>query len=119
MYFIIKCLRGSGSMRDFVTCGVGHSRLVLQLSLNLSLPSHSCREGVSTHPALLQGGWVGPCRQKGKDTRRAKDAFTSQKGPKARQTWGERKEEREREREMNQHGNTLLLRNLAALLQRC
>lgn len=30
MYFIIKCLRGSGSMRDFVTCGVGHSRLVLK-----------------------------------------------------------------------------------------
>lgn len=71
--------------------------------LHGSLPSHSCGEGVSTHPALLQGGWVGACRQKGKDTRRAKDAFTSQKGPKARQTWGERKEERERERESQNH----------------
>lgn len=72
--------------------------------LHGSLPSHSCGEGVSTHPALLQGGWVGACRQKDKDTRRVKDAFTSQKGPKARQTWGERKEERERERESQNDG---------------
>lgn len=38
-------------------------------------------------------------RAEGKAQKRAKTTFTSQKGPKVRQTWGERKEGMEREGE--------------------
>lgn len=62
-------------------------------------------------PALLPAGAAEPeevraGEQKGKaqkKKKRAKTTFTSQKGPKVRQTWGERKEGMEREGESQHH----------------
>lgn len=45
-------------------------------------------------------------RGEGKAQKRAKTTFTSQKGPKVRQTWGERKEGMEREGEWRGRGKS-------------